>query len=95
MTLFCYYLLGIVPILSLVSFVMYGYDKRKAKLEGNRVAEKSLHMVNMVGGWPGGLAGSRYFRHKTQKLSFRIVYWLTVAIHVLLMAVWLYLIWKY
>jgi uncharacterized membrane protein YsdA (DUF1294 family) len=35
-----------------------------------------------LGGWPGALIGQRQFRHKTQKVTFRIVFWLVVVLHV-------------
>jgi len=68
--------------LSPISFLAYGWDKRRARRERSRLSERSLHMLDVLGGWPGGWLGRRYFRHKTQKRSFRIVFGLTVGIHV-------------
>ena len=73
-----------VAVLSLVTFVVYGFDKRRAQLDGRRVPEKTLHLLTFLGGWPGALAGQRTFRHKTQKLSYQIVFWLCVIGHVAL-----------
>jgi uncharacterized membrane protein YsdA (DUF1294 family) len=36
-------------------------------------------MLALVGGWPGALIAQRTLRHKTQKISFQIVYWTTVG----------------
>ena len=73
---------GVVAVLaSLVSFVLYGFDKRRARLDGERVPEKRLHALALLGGWPGAMLGQRLFRHKTVKTRFRIVFWLTVACH--------------
>ena len=80
-----------VAFMSLAAFIAYGFDKRRARLDGWRVPEKTLHWMALLGGWPGALAGQRVFRHKTQKLSFRIVLWLCVAFHLLLLAGALYL----
>ena len=77
---FVYYLLW-VAVCSLVAFGVYGYDKLMAKNDGWRIPEKTLHGVSLAGGWPGAWLGSRYFRHKTQKTSFIVVYWLTVLLH--------------
>jgi uncharacterized membrane protein YsdA (DUF1294 family) len=74
------YLLLVVAT-SLMAFALFGFDKRQARLGRRRVPEKSLHWFAFVGGWPGALAGQRFFRHKTQKLSFRIVFWLVVVLH--------------
>jgi uncharacterized membrane protein YsdA (DUF1294 family) len=73
--------LTVVLLTSLVAFVAYGFDKRRARSGGRRVPEKTLHLMALVGGWPGGLMGQRVFRHKTQKLGFRITFWLCVALH--------------
>ncbi len=75
--------IAVLAIMSLITFVAYGFDKRRAQNDGRRVPEKTLHLMALLGGWPGALMGQRVFRHKTQKLSFRIVYWLCVALHLI------------
>jgi len=84
------YFLAVI-IMSLVAFAMCGIDKRRAKKNKRRVPERSLHLVALCGGWPGALAGQRVFRHKTQKLSFRIVFWLVVLLHFAVVGVVVYL----
>lgn len=74
--------LAAVVVLSLTSFVFYGYDKRQAALGGRRIPEATLHWLALFGGIPGAIAGQQVFRHKTQKLSFRVVFWLVVVVHV-------------
>lgn len=73
--------LCLVGALSFSSFALYGWDKRQAVLALRRVPEQTLHLIDLAGGWPGGLIGQRYFRHKTKKLSFQIRYWFTVFLH--------------
>ncbi|QEG24141.1 DUF1294 domain-containing protein [Mariniblastus fucicola] len=73
-----YYLIAML-VLSAASFVLYGWDKRQAKNDGWRVPERNLHVLSLLGGWPGALMGQKYFRHKTQKQSFQITYWFTVV----------------
>ncbi len=77
---------GLGAAASLVSFVLYGWDKSEAKRGGTRISERSLHCVALIGGWPGALLAQRVFRHKTKKVSFRRMFWLTVAINLLLSA---------
>ena len=72
----------VVAVMSLVCFIAYGLDKRQAGNGGRRVSERTLHLLAFLGGWPGALIGQRQFRHKTQKVSFRIVFWLVVVVHV-------------
>ena len=74
-------------IMSLINFAAFGLDKHRAQNDGWRIPEKTLHTFSMLGGWPGALAGQRYFRHKTQKMSFRVMLWMIIAIHVVLIGV--------
>jgi uncharacterized membrane protein YsdA (DUF1294 family) len=71
----------VVAVMSVGAFVAYGFDKRRARIDGRRLPEKTLHLMALLGGWPGALIGQRVFRHETQKLSFRIVFWLCVILH--------------
>ena len=74
--------LSLVAVMSCASFAAYGFDKRRAASGGRRIAERTLHLLAVLGGWPGALLGQRQFRHKTQKVPFRLVFWLTVVLHV-------------
>ena len=86
---------GIMTALcSLVSFALYGFDKRRARLDGPRVPEKRLHILALLGGWPGAMLGQQVFRHKTVKTRFRIVFWLTVACHVATVSGVGWLLWR-
>ncbi len=80
----------VYAVLSLLAFGFYGFDKRRARLGGRRIPEKWLHGLELCGGWPGAWIGQRVFRHKTQKTSFRIVFWLIVVLHVSLWGWWAY-----
>lgn len=74
--------LAVVAVMSLACFVVYGIDKRRAAAGGRRVSERTLHLMGLLGGWPGALAGRRRFRHKTRKVSFRVIFWAVVALHI-------------
>lgn len=58
-------------LLSLLSFVLYGMDKHAARRSARRVPEMRLHMLALLGGWPGAWLGQRVFRHKTAKSTFQ------------------------
>ncbi|KAH8891230.1 DUF1294-domain-containing protein [Thozetella sp. PMI_491] len=66
---------------SVSSFLLYGYDKYQARKSHWRVREVLLHLLDLLGGWPGGLLAQRLFRHKTRKTSFQIIFWGTVLVH--------------
>jgi uncharacterized membrane protein YsdA (DUF1294 family) len=74
--------LSIVVVMSVISFAVYGLDKRQAVTGGRRVRERTLHVLAFLGGWPGAMLGQRRFRHKTRKVSFLIAFWMVVVFHV-------------
>lgn len=71
---------------SLVSFGAYAFDKAAARRGAARVAEQTLHLVDLAGGWPGALVAQQLLRHKTRKRSFRRVFWAGVVLNVLVLA---------
>lgn len=64
---------------SAVSFGLYGSDKSSARRGRRRVAESTLHVIALIGGWPGALVAQQVFRHKTVKQPFRAIFWFTVV----------------
>lgn len=76
--------IDVALLASTLCFAAYGLDKRSAVLGQRRIRERTLHLLALGGGWPGALAGQRVFRHKTQKLSFRVVLWGIVLLHLAL-----------
>ena len=68
--------------MSVVAFAAYGIDKEQARRAGRRIPEKQLHVLAILGGWPGALLGQRVFRHKTRKTRFQLMFWLCVVVHV-------------
>lgn len=68
-------------VASVACFAGYGLDKRAANRKEWRVSETILLLVGLVGGWPGAILGQEVFRHKTQKKTFRTLFWMSVAIN--------------
>ncbi|WP_335945215.1 DUF1294 domain-containing protein [Pseudomonas sp. G166] len=68
-------------LVSLVAFLLYWSDKRKARADAWRIPENVLHAVELAGGWPGALLAQQVFRHKTRKVSFQVVFWCIVLLH--------------
>jgi uncharacterized membrane protein YsdA (DUF1294 family) len=75
--------------LSVCTFAMYGFDKRRAVSGGGRVPEAVLHGLALAGGFPGGWAGRAVFRHKTLHTSFLVVLVLATVIHAAIILWWL------
>lgn len=70
---------GLMLVLSVVAYLMYRFDKLAAVRSERRVPESTLHLVSLIGGWPGALIARHVLRHKTRKQPFRTAYWLTVV----------------
>ncbi|WP_419710671.1 DUF1294 domain-containing protein [Pseudomonas sp. NFX224] len=68
-------------IVSVLAFLLYWSDKRKARADQWRTPENVLHALEFAGGWPGALLAQQVFRHKTRKVSFQLVFWLIVLLH--------------
>lgn len=56
--------------INILTFIVYGIDKRKAMREEWRIPEKTLLGLALIGGSVGAFAGMRFFHHKTQKPLF-------------------------
>jgi uncharacterized membrane protein YsdA (DUF1294 family) len=60
---------------SLAVFLAYAFDKSAAMNRRRRTPEKLLHLMNLLGGWPGGLVASQLFHHKSKKAEFRVIFY--------------------
>lgn len=66
---------------SALAFITYAWDKSAARRNAWRTQETTLHLLGLVGGWPGALLAQRWLRHKSAKTSFQTMYWITVLIN--------------
>ena len=66
---------------SIVAFIAYWIDKSAARAGRWRTQESTLHLLALIGGWPGALMAQRHLRHKSAKLSFQGVFWVTVLLN--------------
>ncbi len=75
-------LLAYLISINLATFLLYGYDKFISARESLRVPELNLQALSLLGGSPSALLAQKFFRHKTIKSSFQIVYWIIVALQI-------------
>lgn len=68
LTAFEIYLIGI----NVLTFLIYGADKWKARRDKWRIPEETLIWLALVGGSVGALLGMHLFRHKTKHKKFLI-----------------------
>ena len=67
--------------LSILTFLIYAYDKSKAQYGQWRTQESTLHLLALLGGWPGAAIAQQILRHKSQKREFRVSFWFTVIVN--------------
>ena len=86
-------------LINLVTFLVFGLDKWKAKRKVKResvrrVPERTLFLLSAIGGSVGALLGMRVFHHKTLHRSFRIGVPVILILQILVpVGLWVY--WRY
>lgn len=73
-------IIGYLVIVNIVSFILYGIDKYKAKRGRWRISEAMLLTMAIVGGSIGAWAGMKAWRHKTMHRKFTIGVPLALAV---------------
>lgn len=76
------YLIGI----TVVTFIIYEYDKAIAGSTATRVPERVLHLLTVIGGTVDALLGQQLFRHKTLKKPFVLWFRCIVVLQALIVA---------
>ncbi len=65
-------------VLNAVAYWAYACDKRRAQQGAWRVSEAHLHLLELLGGWPGAWIAQRRLRHKCSKGSYQAVFCLII-----------------
>ena len=73
---------------SAITFIAYAFDKSKARRGEWRTKESTLHLLALLGGWPGAALAQQLLRHKSKKRRFRMVFWSTVFVNTAIL-IWL------
>jgi uncharacterized membrane protein YsdA (DUF1294 family) len=77
-------------IMTVVTFILYGADKAKAKKGKWRIPEKTLLLFAACFGGLGAFLGMKIFRHKTKHTSFKVLVPVFMIIQFILIAVGAY-----
>ncbi|KQZ26843.1 DUF1294 domain-containing protein [Duganella sp. Root1480D1] len=77
---------ALYAVASAVCFIAYALDKSAARQCRRRTPERTLLLLGLAGGWPGGFAAQQLLRHKSSKTSFLAKFWLTVVVNLAVLA---------
>ena len=86
-----YIYLSLMVIMSIISFTLYGVDKKKAIKGKERIKEKTLLFYTIFNGAIGAFFARFVFRHKTEKKYFSLTIFAGLFIQVLGLAILFYL----
>jgi uncharacterized membrane protein YsdA (DUF1294 family) len=75
------FIAGYLILISAVTYLFYRHDKNRAATGGWRTPESTLHLAELLGGWPGAFLAQRILRHKISKTSYQVKYSLIVVLH--------------
>lgn len=81
----------ILLIINLVTFIIFGWDKRLAMKHKRRISENTLLGLTFIGGTLGAISSMLIFRHKISKKSFL----LKLGGIILIQAIGIYFLEKY
>lgn len=69
-----------LPLVNLLTVLVWHHDKRRAVIGGRRVPEAILLWLARLGGTPAAFLARRWFRHKTRKQPFSTRLWLIAVV---------------
>jgi uncharacterized membrane protein YsdA (DUF1294 family)/cold shock CspA family protein len=69
--------------LSLITMYLYGTDQAHAVTHQRRIPEGWLHLLELLGGWPGALMAQNDFRHKTRMSTYLVIQRGIIALHLI------------
>lgn len=74
-------LIWLLILWNVITFMMMGIDKHRAKADKTRISEKTLLLSSFIMGGVGTCAGAAVFHHKTQKIKFKILLPVSVVVN--------------
>jgi uncharacterized membrane protein YsdA (DUF1294 family) len=69
-------------VMSVVTFLLYVFDKMQAVRGGLRVPELVMYVLSLLGGFAGGFAAMLLVRHKTQHVMFWVAQWVGLGLYI-------------
>ncbi len=76
--------------LQLATWLFYMLDKHAAQQGAWRIAENTLHLLELAGGWPSALIAQQVLRHKNRKSGYQMVFWPCAALNIGALGWWIF-----
>lgn len=83
------WVLGVTAGLWLITFFVMRADKANAQAGNWRTPEATLHLLELLGGWPASFLAQRVYWHKVSKTAYQCVFWLIVVLYQIVIFDWL------
>ncbi len=87
---FFYLLLSYFIFVNILSFLLMGIDKYKARKHQWRIKESTLFLSSVIGGSLGSILGMFFFHHKTKHKKFIIFMPCILLVHISILLYLLY-----
>ncbi|WP_367846405.1 DUF1294 domain-containing protein [Rhodoferax sp. WC2427] len=84
------WLMAAVLAVNVLTVLLYARDPQGTRNRGWRPSESLLHLLSLLGGWPGAGLAQTILRYRSHKPSFATRYWGTVALHFAMLLGWLF-----
>ncbi len=75
-----------VLLFSIISYLVYWKDKRASEHGLWRTPESRLHLLSLLGGWPGALIAQSHLRHKSSKPRFKVAFYITIFLNIIVIS---------
>ena len=66
--------LAALTAINLMTFIANWIDKRAAQAGARRTPEATLHLLELLGGWPAAWLAQRALRHKSRKERYQLAF---------------------
>jgi uncharacterized membrane protein YsdA (DUF1294 family)/cold shock CspA family protein len=77
-------------LVNLVTVYTYTREQKISHTSQARTPESMLHLLSLLGGWPGAGIAQTLLRYRSRKPSFQTMYWSSVALHFTVLLAWLF-----
>lgn len=79
---------SLLILINIITFLTFGIDKYLARKNRDRISEKTLLSLSLIGGSIGAIMAQGFFRHKTQKFKYILWFILFVQVASIWLVVW-------